>query len=303
MKKIAVGVDFSPESELAARQALEIARHVGAELVLVHSRFTLELPPIGPDPDDKVRAALDTVRSRIAGEIERDRERMAALRQRLSGQGPVVSQALAEGVADEALSSAAREVGTDLLVVGTHGRTGLRWFFLGSVAERVVRHAPMDVLVARREDAGRGGFHDVLVATDFTPASVRALDRALDLVAPGGRIQVVHCQPMSPVALWGEGAAPYQAELDVALEAEMRRQGEKLLAARRRPGGPTLSFAIRREPPALAIVHLLEARRFDLAVLGSHGRTGFRRFFLGSVAEAVVRRAPCSVLIARGQPA
>jgi len=300
MKKIAVAIDFSTESELAARQALEVARHVGAELVLVHAELQLELPPVGPEPEAQVRAALDTVRSRVAAEIARGREKLGELRERLSGQGPVVSQVLAEGVAHEALCSAVREIGADLLVVGTHGRTGLRWFFLGSVAERVVRHSPVDVLVARRDEAGRGGFQNVLVATDFSPASVRALDRALELVAPDGFVDIVYCHSMWPVALWGEGTATYSVEVDVALEQELRRQGLELMASRRRPGGPELDFQLLREPAALAIVHLLEGRRFDLAVLGSHGRTGLRRALLGSVAEAGGRRAPGSVSTARG---
>jgi nucleotide-binding universal stress UspA family protein len=301
MKKIAVGVDFSTESELAARQALEVARHLGAELVLVHARFYLELPPIGPASKSEAEAAFVAVRARVAGEIERSHEKLAELRARLSGQGPEVSQVLAEGIADEALCSAAGEVGADLLVVGTHGRTGLRWFFLGSVAERVVRLSPVDVLVARREVAGRGGFTNILVATDFSPASIRALDRALELVAPDGRVQIVHCSALWPVAMWGEGTAAYQVDLDGALEEEMRRQGNELVASRRRSGGPELGFRLLREPPAPAIVHLLETGAFDLAVVGSHGRKGFRRAILGSVAEVVVRRAPCSVLIARGQ--
>ena len=52
MKKIAVGVDFSPESTLAARQAVEIARHIGAEVILVHAQLFVELPPVGPEPAD-----------------------------------------------------------------------------------------------------------------------------------------------------------------------------------------------------------------------------------------------------------
>lgn len=303
MNKIAVGVDFSPESELAAHQALEVARHVGAELVLVHVQPVVELPPVGLEPEAQVVAALDTVRTRLARELERSRQQLAGLRAQLTGQGAEVSQVVAEGIApDAALAAVAGELGASLMVVGTHGRTGLRWFFLGSVAQRVVRLAPVDVLVARREQAGRGGFQSVLVATDFSPASARALDRALELVAPDGHVALVHCHSMWPVALWGEGMAGYQVEVDAALEKDLLHRGHEMVAARRRAGGPTLGFQLTREPPALGIVHLLEARPFDLAVLGSHGRKGFRRAVLGSVAEAVVRRAPCSVLIARGEP-
>lgn len=301
MKKIAVGIDFSPESTLAARQAVEIARHVGAEVVLVHAELVVELPPVSPEPEAQVRAAVDTYRSLLARERETAREKLGELSARLSGQGPQISHVLVEGTPDEALASAARDLQADLFVVGTHGRTGLRWFFLGSVAQRVVRLAPVDVLVTRQDGAGRGGFQHVLVATDFSPASVRALDRAVELVAPGGTIDVVHCHQLMAIGLWTEGAVIYDVELEAAIEADLRKQGEALLAGRRRPGGPILDFHLLRELPVTGIVHWLETRPFDLAVVGSHGRKGFRRAVLGSVAEAVVRRAPCSVLVARGE--
>jgi len=300
-KRIAVGIDFSPESELAARQAMEVARRLGADLVLLHAQLVVELPVVGTEPEELIRAALDGHRSRLASELEVSREQLDELRVRLAGQGPEVSQALVEGVADGALGTAARDLGADLLVVGTHGRTGLRWFFLGSVAQHTVRLSPIDVLVARRDGAGRGGFKSVLAAIDFSPASIRALDRALDLVAPGGRIDLVHFHSSRPVGAWTDGVAGYDMRLDQALQAELGRQAESLMAARRSPGGPELAFHYLGEPPAPGIVHLLETRLFDLAVLGSHGRKGFRRAVLGSVAEAVVRRAPCSVLVAHGQ--
>ena len=298
MKKIAVGIDFSHEATLAARQAVEIARHVGGEVVLVHSQLHVELPPVtGHAPE--VQQALATYRSQLAAALEQSRDKLAALRTQLAGQGPEVSQVLVEGLTDEALVAAARDLPADLFVVGTHGRTGLRWFFLGSVAQRVVRLSPGDVLVARREAVGRGGFRNLLVATDFSPASTRALDRALELSSPQGRIDVLHCQELMPIGLWAEGSMTVDVELERALEQDLREQGEKLVASRRRPGGPALEFHLLREPPAAGITHWLETRPSDLAILGSHGRKGFRRAVLGSVAETVVRRAPCSVLVAR----
>lgn len=301
--KIAVGIDFSPESTLAARQAVAIARHLGAEVVLVHAQLFVELPQVGPEPEAQVRAAVDGYRSMLFRELEESRTRLGELRASLAGQGAEVSQVLVEGATDEALCSAARELGADLFVVGTHGRTGLRWFFLGSVAQRVVRNSTVDVLVARRDGAGAGGFKNVMVATDFSPPARRALDRALELVAPGGRVDVVHCLPFRSIGLWTEGAVAWDLELEAALEQNLRTQGQALVAPRRRDGGPIVEFHVLREPPTPGLVHWLETRPCDLAVLGSHGRKGFRRAVLGSVAEAVVRRAPCSVLVARAAAA
>ena len=298
--KIAVGVDFSPESELAARQAVEIARHVGGEVVLVHAALTVELLEVDAQVEPWLRPSVDTLRERLAGEQGRDRGRLAELRERLSGQGPIVSQVLVEGHPDEALCSAADQLGADILMVGTHGRTGLRWFFLGSVARHVVRTSPADVIVARRLSR-QGGFHRILVATDFSPSSERALDRALELAAPDAELHAVHFYHLHPALGWGEGAVVMAPELDEQLAEELQARGEKLLEPRRRRGGPGLMFHVVHGSPVPGIVHWLEQHEFDLAALGSHGRRGFRRAVLGSVAEAVVCRAPCSVLVAHRQ--
>lgn len=299
--KIAVGIDFSPESELAARQAVEIARHVGGEIVLIHAAGTVEPPPSGPRSDPSLFAAVEAYRQTIARSVAHARHRLEELRERLSGQGPVVSQVLAEGFPDAALTSAAGELGADLVVVGTHGLTGLRWFFLGSVAQHVVRLVRTDVLVARGAQAGRGGYHRILVGCDFSASSERALDRAIELAAPAAEIDVVHFAAFYPVAdpdgMSYDLGAEHEAHLIAALEAD----GERLLAPRRRPDGPALRFHVRRGRATPGLVHWLEAGACDLAALGSHGRRGFRRAVLGSVAEAAVRRAPCSVLIARGR--
>ena len=302
--KIIVGVDFSPESELAARQAVDVARHVGAEVVLIHCGETVEMPVLGLRTPAAAEAFEETYRSGLARALAARREDLSSLRERLSGQGPIISQMMIEGFPDAALCQVADELGGELVVVGTHGRTGLRWFFLGSVAEHVVRSSATDVLVARGEGAGRGGYHRILVGTDFTPVAERTLDRALDLAAPGAHVDVVHFFTMVlPPPLYASVPAmlapPDHLEQEIAAAA--RERGEKLLASRRRPNVELAFHAL----PATAvpgIVHRLEATPHDLVALGSHGRRGFRRFMLGSVAEAVVRRAPCSVLIARGVP-
>jgi nucleotide-binding universal stress UspA family protein len=299
--KIAVGIDFSRESELAARQAVEIARHVEGEVVLVHVATTVELPRVGSDAEPWLRPSMDTLRARLAEEQMRDRDRLSELRERLSGQGPLISQVLAEGFPEEALCAVADELPAELTVVGTHGRTGLRWFFLGSVAQQLVRLSRNDVIVARREVTGRGGFRRILVATDFSVAAGRALDRALALAAPDAEIHVLHFYHLRPLVGW-EGNYTPAPEPDHNLVRELQAEGEKLLQPRRSRKGPRLVFHVEDGTPIPGVVHWLEQHDFELAALGSHGRRGFRRAVLGSVAEAVVRRAPCPVLVAHGGP-
>lgn len=296
--RIAVAVDFSPESELAVRQALELARAGGGELILLHA---VEWPDdvAAPSLRPEVSRALETRRAHLLTVFARDRERIAELRRSLTGQGAEVSQSVVEGQPGLVVPAAARELDADLLAVGTHGRTGLSWFFLGSVAERIIRGSALDVLVARGEATGRGGFHRILVATDFSPSADRALDRAMSLAARGAAIDVVHFEGGHPAAeLHDQLRSLGDQDLDEVLVADLRAAGELMVSERATPGHVP-RFSVSRQRPIPGIVHRLEAERYDLVALGSQGRRGLPRFVLGSVAETVARRAPCSVLVVK----
>ncbi|HWM85550.1 MAG TPA: universal stress protein [Kofleriaceae bacterium] len=299
-RKIAVGVDFSAESELAAHQALDVARHIHGELILVHAIAVVDIPVVPRSSPPATAQVIEIYRSQLEHSTRRDRERLADLRMRLSDQGVPVSQLLVEGLADDGLVEAAHKAGAELIVVGTHGRTGLRWFHLGSVAHRVVRMSDGDVLVARGEGAARGGYQRILVAADFSPSSGQALDRAVWLAAPGAHIDVVHFYQGASRAEPYEAirAALAAADLNRTIVSELAMRGERFIAERAR-AGLAIRFHAIGDGPLPGILHYLERYRFDLASVGSHGRRGFHRFAVGSVAEAVVQRAPCSVLIAR----
>jgi nucleotide-binding universal stress UspA family protein len=161
--------------------------------------------------------------------------------------------------------------------------------------------------VARREGAGRRGFHRILVGTDFSAGAERALERALELAATGAEVDVVHYYGLRWPALVYTGA-PLAAiptptdPITQEVAAAARARGEELMAARQRPG-VDLTFHAFAGTPTPGLVHRLEEYPYDLVALGSHGRRGFRVFALGSLTEAVVRRAPCSVLVVRsGEP-
>lgn len=296
--KILVGVDFSPESDLAARQALDIARHVRGELYLAHASVSAEPPGFARDLPEASKRALERYRVFLQEQVGRERAHLDAMRHRLTNEDVPVLEAAIDGFPDTGLAMAARELGAELTVVGTHGRTGLRWFDLGSVSQRVIRLCESDVLVARREGSAAGGYDRILVATDFSPSSARALDRALWLASPTGQIDVVHFYHHAPShELFDAVREAIGADLDQEIMDELRAAGQSFIGQRGGDGATVRFYAV-AEPPIPGIVHWLERQSYDLAALGSHGRRGFRRFVLGSVAEAVARRAPCSTLVA-----
>ena len=294
LPKIVVGVDFSAESERAAGEALAVARHLGAALVLVHVCDTAELPALAEQGGPLAREAAAKIRQREAAGVERAREALEALRERLSGQGVDVSRMLMDHGSDQGLCAAARLVGASLVVVGTHGRTGLRWILLGSVAQRVVRECQADVLVVRGDQPS--GHRRILVATDFSDGADRLLETAVALAPAGTRIDVLHVVDAGDMMGDGWLSTGAEAALWDALMSDLRARGEALASRHARPG-LEIAFHLAAERTAPAIIAWLETHGHDLAVLGTHRRKGLRRVLLGSVAEAVVRHAPCSVLV------
>jgi nucleotide-binding universal stress UspA family protein len=305
IKKIAVGIDFSPESDSAVQHAMNIARHAGAEVVLVHVGAILDQ---SFNASETVHPSIKEWETFVRQELADDRRRLEELRDRLRGQGVEISHVVRDGFADTGLAETAGEIGADLLIVGTHGRSGLRRFFLGSISERVVRLSQTNVMVARAlpaSSSGQRGYRRILVPTDFSAPAARALELSFDLAAPGARIEVVHFWQVPVVA--STPYAPFKAAEEALTTvreamAEAAEQGGQNLLERYRTSSVDLSYHAVEASPAHGIHDRLAQGDYELVAVGSHGRRGIRRLLLGSVAELTVRHAPCSVLVAHGDP-
>ena len=301
--KIAVGIDFSPESDSAVQHAMNIARHVGAEVVLVHVGAILDQ---SFNASETVHPSIKEWETFVHQELAEDRRRLEEMRERLRGQGVEISHLVRDGFADTALTETASEIGADLLVVGTHGRSGLRRFFLGSISERVVRLSHTNVMVARAlpdPNAGQRGYRRILVPTDFSATAARALELAFDLAAPGARVELVHFWQVPVTA--STPYAPFKAAEEALTTvreamAEAAEQSGQGLLERYRRSNVDLTYHAVEASPAHGIHDRLAQGDYELVAVGSHGRRGIRRLLLGSVAELTVRHAPCSVLVAHG---
>ena len=286
---ILVGMDLSNSSLIALEEALPIARRRGAEIVMVH---VAPLPNTAEHYEFAGLAMVERYREMIASEVEKTREVLADVRERHSGQGVTISHTLISGVAERGISEAAEEVGAELIVVGSHGREGLDRFLLGSVAERLSRFTTRDVLVARGERP-KGTYNRILVPTDFSEAADQALSVAKQLVTDNGSITLLHCFDI-PATMAGY----FVGNLLVEVEAAAMARAETLAKEARMPGIDI--DVIVRGGHAPTLIRELSGG-YDIVVMGSHGRRGLRRFMLGSVAEKIVRHAPCSVYIARAK--
>lgn len=291
LNTIIVGVDFSPASEPALAQAMALAKHHGAALVLVHATGLTE--GALAMQDEAIRTAAPWkryVEERMAAaqdELDRAAERCRAA-------GIEVRSMLHHAFADASIVSAAHELDAELIVVGSHNRSGTERWLLGSVSERVVRMSERNVLVARTQSPAREAYKRLLVATDFSETAYRGLRTALMLASPEAEVDVVHC--WEPPAQYG--VQPPDGFVD-RLRARVHEEGNALLS-QQSSRVRKIRFHLVEARPASGILSRLAADDFDVAVLGSHGRRGVRRLVLGSVAEEVARAAPRSVLVVHG---
>ena len=151
LTSILVPTDFSGPAQQAVRYAVRMAEEFGATLTLVH---VFELPAYAQGlPDYPTVYLRGEDFQRIYDEAQSQAtERVNAVRDGLRSALPTVNALVRRGTPHEEIVGAAKETGTDLIVIATHGHTGLKHFFLGSTTERVVRHAPCPVLVVRNPE-------------------------------------------------------------------------------------------------------------------------------------------------------
>lgn len=137
-RHVAVATDFSECGEAAVEAAVDVAARYGAALTLIH---VVEIPAYA-------YAGMDTMPINLTTPVsEAAREAMQHALTRAQKRIPAAQAKLEPtGVSWQRIIAVAQQVGADLLVVGTHGRTGLQHALIGSVAERVVRHSPIPVL-------------------------------------------------------------------------------------------------------------------------------------------------------------
>jgi nucleotide-binding universal stress UspA family protein len=187
----------------------------------------------------------------------------------------------------------------DHIVMGSHGRDGAVRLLLGSVAETVVRRAPVPVTVVRQQDQVPP--ERVLVPFDGSTQSRNALEHAFDRFKTGEVTALFAVYPSAypSTSTYGYGdvageTADWENEQEDNATDVLSITGE--IASRH---GREIQTTTTEGKPAQAIVEYVEDNGVDHVVLGSTGRDGLNRLLLGSVAETVVRRSPVSVTVVK----
>ncbi len=299
--RILCPVDFSGPSAQALAYAAAVARWYGAELTALHVHQVL-VPIIGMGP--YVDASLPVVLS--SAERTQLETALAQFAAAETGAARVATALVEDLNVPTAILARIEQMGTDLVVIGTQGRSGLERLMLGSVAERVLRKAACPVLTvpphaSREALTAPDAIPQVLCAIDFSPSSAAALRAASAWAAKAGaRLTAVHVAEMLP-----EGPEPpstaYVAYRQLLIDNALDAMQHAIPDAIRHDSRFDQEVVVGR--PASAILHLAEQRHAGLIVLGVRGRSAVDLAVFGSTAQQVVRRAPCPVLAVHPEPA
>ena len=301
LRSVLVATDFSTVSRKALRHALAIARHYGAKLYAMHVVSSVGLTIAGPDAIAQatmlaLRDASLTERRLVASGALRDMRHQVIVRP-----GDVWAE----------LQAVIRQEGVDLLVIGTHGRSGLKRLILGSVAEQIFRNAGCPVLTVgpcSPPDAPWGSSdtpRPVLFATDFSDASLKALPFAASFANQRQtKLALIHMlDPMTPVKNGRWYTASDVAEMRSVAQTDARKRLRDLIADITLGIEP--AFTADFGEPAEGILRTTQAAHAELIVMGlkCRRRVETMSHLPWSTAYDVVRGAGCPVLTIRGENA
>ncbi len=286
-KTILSATDFSETADRAGELARELTRRFGAAFHLLHVVVILEDPHLEDHNRQRLEelvASADDARRR---ELENGVEETP---------GVEVIPHMVRGLAPaEVIVETAATLGSDLIVMGTHGRRGLSHLLLGSVAERVVRTSSVPVLTVRADaDITLGENPRILVPHDFSETSAAAVERAAAWAdALGAEITLLHV--VEPVVY------PEFYSVDVLSDDLMERLVERSERALRAAadnilGGVEARVVVEVGRAANTIVEFADPDRFDLLMMATRGLSGLEQVLLGSVAESVLRRCRVPML-------
>ena len=303
IQNIIVPIDFSKMSVQAIQIAKQLARRFGASIHLAHVRplnyatdFVAPAPPIVPFSFVTYEQNAEQTALKELKEVASECGVSSATCDVLSGAPPF----------DE-ICRLAQTVPADLVVMPTHGRTGLKHVFLGSTAERIVQHSSCPVLVTRgsalqANNGSRFRIKTILVPVDFSNCSREGLRYAIAFATEfGAKIILVHATYLGYVYS-SEGTAIYDIP---GLQKAARKTAErKMRELIRSVNFKAVKFetAFTDESPVIDICAFAKDHDVDLIITSTHGFTGFTHILIGSIAEQVVRHAPCSVLVVPSHP-
>ncbi len=303
IRRILTATDFSRNGEQAVDWGIDLARAYAAELVVFFAA--------GASEALECEMSIDAVWPQLYPELCRVAEgRLAAAVARAQSRGVRARAAMEIGMPAASILTAAETEKIDLIVIGTRGHTEFKPLIMGSTAEAVVQKAKCSVFVVHPSDVVLDrAMWTILISTDFSQDADAALQLAMQLPgrrkdapreASGVRLILMHVALPEPELY---GLLPLDSEVrKEALARYAKRDTSRLdeMAEELREMGFQVDIVVRSGGDAAELI-LDEAKstNADFIAIGSRARSRLSRMILGSVADRIVRYAPCPVLSTR----
>jgi nucleotide-binding universal stress UspA family protein len=289
IKRILVPLDFSEFSNKALEFTLALATKGKTTISLLH---VVVLFQDDIDEEERLQQYEELTKTRE----ENVKNQMESSKKKVKRKGVTVESIIVRGIsAADTILEYIDSSSFDLIVMGTHGRTGLKHLLLGSVSEKIVRLSAISVLTVHRSIKN---FHikKVLVPIDFSVHSKEAADHAI-LVATEfkAKIQFIHVieQDIHP-SFYASGIDSI-FQIDTDLKDRVIQNLKEFLADQLNPS-LQYTFIVKEGKAHKEIVETAKDLKSDMIVIATHGLSGLDYFLLGSTAEKVVRWANCPVL-------
>jgi nucleotide-binding universal stress UspA family protein len=287
-RTLLVPLDGSGVGEQALAAAARLARASGATIHLIHVHYPNSLTPIVIE----TLPVIDNELHLLAAEHERFYLSQVAAQPVLSGIQTVITRL--EGPVAETLANHAQAINADLIIMTTHGWSGFEHFWLGSVAESLLRltHTPL-WLMRPGDSAARAAqpLRRILVPLDGSTHAEQVLLPAQRLAAVDGARLIL-----------ARALVCHQHSSDTAI---IRQKQEietylKEIATRLETQGITIDIAVgTADQPARALLNLSRELQADAVALATRGQGGWQRLIMGSVADKIIRASPVPVLVVR----
>ncbi|MGO9312913.1 MAG: universal stress protein [Syntrophobacteraceae bacterium] len=265
--RLLVATDGTKYSEGALREAISLAKVCSSKLIIMsvivsNQEYESALVWQMENSERKMRAKLESIRRKVS------QEGVDCQVITCRGEDPYLD------IVNEAEKNQVK-----MVIMGSHGRTGIKRVIMGSVAGKVIGHASCNVLVVHPE--AKIGYKNIVIATDGSRHSTSAASEAIVIAK--------RCESfVSIVSVASSDAEAASAKENVRQVAELAKQN-----------GIKNEGIIIQGLAHEAIVRHAKQKGADLIVVGSHGRTGLMSILVGTVAERVVGHAECAVLVVK----
>jgi nucleotide-binding universal stress UspA family protein len=287
LKKILLPVDFSETSDKAVDYALFLGEKYGAKITLLHVVVVMQY-----DIDEEEH--LNAYETIIKKKEEKRRKYLNSHAAKGERRGIRIESVLIRGMTPgETILNFINENKFDVVVIGTHGRTELMKWWLGSVAEKIVRYSPIPVITIHKDYQKKPAIRKILFPVDFSEFSKMAFRAGMRLV------RKFDAEPILMFAVEEQQHPFYylqSSEPILNANPELKRRLMKTLKDFTGSWKDTIHYYLTEGKPHKEIEAYVEKNKVDLIVMASHGMSGWEHFLIGSTTERVVNVAPCPVM-------